>query len=301
MPKEISGVLTALVTPFDADGEIDDNLLAKVVNRSVDAGIDAIVVGGGTGEVSSLSFGERVHLFDVAAEHTSGKVPVVANVGALTSKESIRLSQEAQRAGADVLMLITPYYEQLTHAETARYIKDVATTVELPIMLYNNPGVTGVNLDAETLAWYGRKFENIKYVKDSSKDWEQALRLIQHHKNDIGLIVGWDSFVFSALLEGATGIMAGAANVVPDEFAAVVRSFRAGDIDGARELWRQVYPVVDALLGLPFAQAVKAGMNMQGFSVGSPRKPLLELPSETLTPLKLALDALATGKPALQR
>ncbi|MCW4466785.1 dihydrodipicolinate synthase family protein [Glutamicibacter sp. MNS18] len=300
MSKELSGILTALATPFDQNGEIDDNLLTKVVDRSVDAGLDAVVVGGGTGEVSALSFGERVHLFQVVADHTSGKVPVVANVGALTSKESIKLSHEAQRAGADVLMLITPYYEQLTHAETAKYIKDVASSVELPIMLYNNPSVTGVNLDADTLAWFGRKFPNIKYVKDSSKDWEQGLRLIQHYKQDIGLIVGWDSFVISALVEGAAGVMAGAANVVPTQFAAVAEAIRDGRIDRARQLWSQVFPVVDALLALPFAQAVKAGMRLQGFDVGQPREPLLELPSETLTPLKKALEDMLRAEVALR-
>lgn len=300
MSKELSGILTALVTPFDKNGAIDDEMLGKVVDRSINAGLDAVVAGGGTGEVSSLSYAERAHVFNVVADRAAGRVPVVANIGALTSKEAIGLGEEATQAGADVLMLITPYYEQLTHAETAKYIKDVASSTELPIMLYNNPSVTGVNLDAETLGWFGRKFENIKYVKDSSKDWEQALRLIQNHSDDIKLIAGWDSFVFGALLEGAVGVMAGAANVIPDEFAAVTRAIRAGDIDTARKLWAHAYPVVDALLSLPFAQAVKAGMNMQGLSVGSPREPLLALPPETLTPLKLALEKMTSTQPALQ-
>ncbi|KWR70091.1 dihydrodipicolinate synthase family protein [Arthrobacter sp. W1] len=300
MSKELSGILTALVTPFDKNGDIDDELLGKVVDRSVNAGLDAVVAGGGTGEVSSLSREERAHVFEVVADQAAGRVPVVANIGALTSKEAIGLGQQAERAGADVLMLITPYYEQLTHAETSKYIQDVAASTELPIMLYNNPGVTGTNLDADALGWFARKFENIKYVKDSSKDWEQALRLIQHHGDDIKLIAGWDSYVLGALVEGAAGVMAGAANVIPEEFAAVTRAFRAGDIDLARKLWAHAYPVVDALLSLPFAQAVKAGMNMQGFSVGSPREPLLELPQESLTPLKLALDKMSSTQPALQ-
>lgn len=300
MPKELSGILTALITPFDKHGAIDDGLLGQVVDRSINAGLDAVVAGGGTGEVASLSRSERVHVFDVVATQTAGRVPVVANIGALTSKEAVFLGQEAERAGADVLMLITPYYEQLTHSETSKYIQDVAASTELPIMLYNNPGVTGTNLDADTLGLYAQKFENIKYVKDSSKDWEQALRLIQHHSENIKLIAGWDSFVLGALVEGAAGVMAGAANVIPDEFAAVTRAIRAGDINTARKLWAHAYPVVDALLSLPFAQAVKAGMNMQGFSVGAPREPLLELPQECLTPLKLALDKMISTQPSLQ-
>lgn len=294
MTKKINGALSALVTPFAEDGSVDDKLLRVVVDRSVDAGLDAVVAGGGTGEVATLDEGERTRVFEVVVDQTAGRVPVVANIGALTAAAAIRLGQSAERAGADVVMLITPYYEQLSHDETARYVRQVAGSVDLPIMLYNNPSVTGTNLDAGTLARFGREIENVQYVKDSSKDWEQALRLIHHHSDDIGLIVGWDSFLFSALLEGATGIMAGAANVVPDEIVAVTRALRAGDVEGARALWLRLFPVIDALLELPFVQAVKAGMQLRGVPVGSPREPLLELSPEGFARLETALAGLAS-------
>ncbi|WP_077487809.1 4-hydroxy-tetrahydrodipicolinate synthase [Sinomonas mesophila] len=293
MSKEINGVLTALSTPFDENGEIDDAVLRLLVDRSVNAGIDALVAGGGTGEVAALSDEERIHVFEVVVEHTAGRVPVVANSGSLTAKRAIRLAQAAERAGADAIMLAAPYYEPLTIEEITRYFTDVAASISIPVMLYNNPSVTGVNLDAETLARFGREIENVKYVKDSSGDWEQALRLIHYYKDDIGLIVGWDSFLFSALLEGATGVMAGAANVVPDEIAGVVRAVRSGDIEGAREQWRRVYPVIDALLQLPFSQAVKAGLRLQGVDAGSPREPFLETPHDDVLRLKDALAGLA--------
>lgn len=293
MTKAISGVLSALVTPFAEDGSLDEKQLRAVVDRSVDAGLDAVVAGGGTGEVASLEEAERVRLFDVVVDQTAGRVPVVANIGALTAAKAIRLGQSAARAGADVVMLITPYYEPLSREETARFIRQVAAGVDLPIMLYNNPGVTGTNLGAETLAAFGREIDNVKYVKDSSKDWEQALRLIHHHGDDIGLIVGWDSYLLSALLEGATGVMAGAANVVPDEIVAVVRAVRAGDVEGARELWARVFPAIDAMLALPFVQAVKAGLALRGVPVGPPREPLLDLDPDGVSRLRAALAGLA--------
>lgn len=293
MTKTISGVLSALVTPFAEDGTIDEKLLRGIVDRSVGAGLDAVVAGGGTGEVATLDDDERARLFEVVVDQTAGRVPVVANIGALTAAKATRLGQSAERAGADVVMLITPYYEQLSTEETARFIRKVAGSVDLPIMLYNNPSVTGTNLDAETLARFGREIDNVQYVKDSSKDWEQALRLIHHHSDDIGLIVGWDSFLFSALLEGATGIMAGAANVVPDEIAAVAKAIRAGDIEGARALWLRLFPIIDALLELPFVQAVKAGLALRGVPVGSPREPLLDLPADGVSRLEAALAGLA--------
>lgn len=292
MTKTISGVLSALVTPFAEDGSVDEKLLRAIVDRSVDAGLDAVVAGGGTGEVASLDEDERARVFEVVVDQTAGRVPVVANIGALTAAKAARLGQSAQRAGADVVMLITPYYEQLSTAELARFIRQVAGGVDLPVMLYNNPSVTGTNLDAEILARFGREIDNVQYVKDSSKDWEQALRLIHHHSDDIGLIVGWDSFLFSALLEGATGIMAGAANVVPDEIAAVAKALRVGDIESARALWLRLFPVIDALLELPFVQAVKAGLALRGIPVGSPREPLLDLSSDDVARLKTALAGL---------
>jgi 4-hydroxy-tetrahydrodipicolinate synthase len=292
MAREVSGVLTALTTPFDDSGKIDESLLKQVVDRSLDAGVDALVAGGGTGEFATLTDDERLHLFEIVIEHTAGRAPVVCQTGAMTTSKAIQLSRVAEELGADVLMLTNPYYEPLTVAEVSRYITDVASAVDTPIMLYNNPFTTGVNLDADTLAAFGRDVPNIKYVKDSSKDYEQALRLIHHHRDDIGLIMGWDSYSFSALLEGATGVMVGAANVVPDEIVAVARALRAGDVDEARRLWRRVYPVIDAMLEVPFSQAVKAGLRLRGFPVGSPREPLQELGPEGVAQLQAALARL---------
>jgi 4-hydroxy-tetrahydrodipicolinate synthase len=292
MSAQLAGVLTALPTPFDADDKIDVTLLNRVVDRNVNAGVNALVAGGGTGEVGSLSDDERLSLFDAVIEHTAGRVPVVANVGGLTAARAARLARSAEASGADVLMLIAPYYEPLTIGEITRYFEDVAEAVKLPIMLYNNPGVTGVNLDAATLAGFGREIDNVRYVKDSSKDWEQALRLIHHYRDDIGLIMGWDSYSFSALLEGAAGVMAGAANVVPDELVAVYRAISTGNIDGAREQWRRIYPVLDAMVDVPFTQAVKACMRLRGESIGSPRPPLKELSSDELRSLENALACL---------
>lgn len=292
MAKELRGVLTALPTPFTADDRIDAGLMRRVVDRNIDAGVDALVVGGGTGEYTSLTDAERRQIFEIVVEHTAGRVPVVAHTGALTTRQAVGLSRAAASTGADVLMLITPYYEPLTEPEINRYVETVAGAVDLPIMLYNNPGVTGVNLGAEGIARFGREIDNIEYVKDSSHDWEQALRLIHHHGDDIKLIMGWDSFSFGALTEGAAGIMAGAANVVPNEIVAVVRAIRAGDLGRALQDWLRVFPAIDAMMAVPFTQAVKAGLRLQGLDIGSPREPLLDLDPEAEAGLKAALDEL---------
>jgi 4-hydroxy-tetrahydrodipicolinate synthase len=292
MSKDLRGVLTALSTPFDQDGAIDVDTLRRVVDRSIDAGVDGVVAAGSTGEVGALSSEERLRLIETVIEHTNGRVPVIAQTGATSTAEAIRLSQAAEKAGADVLMLITPYYEPLSLEETVAYIKDVAGSVDLPIMLYNIPAVTGVNLDPATVRALAEDVENIRYIKDSSANWEQALQLIHHHADVIGTFIGWDAYLYSALVEGAAGVMAGTANVVPNEIVAVSRRIAEGDLTGARELWNSVYPVIDALLSVPFIASVKAGLSLQGLPVGSPRRPTADLNAEGLARVQHALSAL---------
>jgi 4-hydroxy-tetrahydrodipicolinate synthase len=291
MTTQLSGVLTALATPFDRDEAIDVGALRRVVDRSIDAGVDGVVAAGSTGEVGALSSDERMLLIDTVIEQADGRVPVIAQTGATTTREAIRLSQAAQRSGAEVLMVITPFYEALSLDETVGYLKDVAGSVDIPVMLYNIPDVTGVNLDPETVRSLATEVDNIRYIKDSSANWEQALRLIHHHSDVVGTFIGWDVFIYSALVEGAAGVMAGTANVVPDEIVTVARLIREGDLSAARETWQRVYPVIDTLLGLPFIPAVKAGLELQGVQVGSPRRPTHALEAQQVELLKPLLDA----------
>ncbi|MBY4212575.1 4-hydroxy-tetrahydrodipicolinate synthase [Rhodococcus fascians] len=292
MTKQLSSVLTALTTPFDADEKIDVATLGRVVDRSIKAGVDGVVAAGSTGEVGSLSFDERVLLVDTVIEQTGGRVPVIAQTGATTTAEAIRLSKAAESSGADVLMLLTPFYEPLSIEETVTYIKDVAAAVDLPIMLYNIPAVTGVNLDPATVRSLAEEVDNVRYIKDSSANWEQALQLIHHHSDVIGTFIGWDSYIYSALAEGAAGVMAGAANVVPDEIVAVSRLISDGDLSAALTQWHSLYPVIDAMISVPFISAVKAGIALRGEPVGSPRRPTADLSSAQVENIERALRTL---------
>lgn len=292
MTTELRGILNALSTPFDASGAINDEQMRWLVDRSVDAGINAVVVGGGTGEFAWLTHDERRQIFDVVLEHAAGRIPVVAQTGGMTPGEAIALSKAAEASGADALMVSLPYYEPLSLKEVTRYLHEVAGSVEIPIMLYNNPVTTGVSMDVGTLVRFSRDIPNVKYVKDSSRNWEQALRLIHYHSDDLKLIIGWDSFGFSALLEGAAGVMAGAANLVPYELAAFYSAFESGDIPAARAAWYRVFPVLDTLVDMPFSQAVKAGLRLRGMPIGGPRPPLEEISPEEEARLSAVLSAL---------
>ena len=295
MSEPLSGVLTALTTPFDDDEKIDVPTLKRVVDRSIDAGVNGLVAGGSTGEFAALTAEERLSLVDTVIEHTAGRVPVIAQTGATTTAEAIRFSRSAQRSGADVLMVVSPYYEPLSLEETVTYIKDVAEAVELPVMLYNIPDATGVNLDPATVRELAESAENIRYIKDSSANWDQALKLIHHHSDVIGTIMGWDDYIFSALAEGATAVMAGAANVLPREIVSVARLIAEGDLTSALSEWKRLYPAIDAMLSEPFIPAVKTGMRLQGEPVGTPRRPTSETSAAAAQRIEAALAGLRTG------
>lgn len=294
MTQNLHGVLTALATPFDDDERIDVDALGRIVDHSIDGGVDGVVAGGSTGEFAALSSDERRHLVDVVVERTAGRVPVIAQTGATTTAEAIRLSAAAQASGVDVLMLVTPFYEPLTLEETKAYITDVASAVDVPVMLYNIPAATGVNLDPETIAGLASNVPNIRYVKDSSANWEQALQLIHHHGDTIGTFIGWDAYIYSALTEGAAGVMAGTANVVPREIVSVSRRIAAGDLGGALAEWKRLYPVIDAMLSAAFVPTVKAGLTLQGVPAGRTRRPLAAASDAEVERLKAALARLAS-------
>lgn len=244
-----------------------------------------------------MSDDERRLLVDSVIEHTAERVPVVAQTGATTTAQAIKFSKAAQDSGADVLMLVTPYYEPLTLDETLDYIREVASAVELPIMLYNIPGATGVNLSADVAGSLAADFESIRYIKDSSANWEQALQLIHHHSDQLGTFIGWDSYTYGALVEGAAGVMAGAANVVPAEIVEVANLIAEGRADDVLAPWRAVYPVIDTMITQPsFISAVKSGLRHQGLPVGVPRRPMADVSPEADAAIGRAITRLADAR-----
>lgn len=292
MTTDLRGVLTALATPFDADEDIDVATLRRVVDRSVDAGVHGVVAGGSTAEFASMLPDERRQLVEEVTSHTAGRVPVIAQTGATTTREAIRHSRAAQAAGADVLMLVTPYYEPLGLPATVDYLRTVADAVELPIMLYNIPGATGVDLDPDTIAALADEFDHIRYIKDSSANWELGLQLVHRLGDRVGTFIGWDAYTYSALSEGAAGVMAGAANVVGPELVAVYDAVAGGDLAGGLAQWKRLYPVIDTMLSSDFVPAVKAGLGLRGVPVGPPRKPMTPLSDESVAALEAALAQL---------
>lgn len=292
MTARLSGVLTALATPFASDDTIDEKLLRRLVDRSVDGGVDGVVACGSTGEFAAMTGDERRLLVETVVDQAAGRVPVVAQTGAVSTREAVALSRHAEAAGASVLMVVTPYYEPLTMPETLHYLRTVADSVTIPIMLYNLPDATGINLDPDTVGQLAREHENIRYIKDTSANMAQAGQLIHRHGDVISTFVGWDSLALCALSEGAAGVMAGTANVIPGELVGIHRALRDGDLTSARAQWARIYPLLDTLMTSPFIQAVKAALEEIGIPVGPPREPLRPVDDATRARISAALREL---------
>ncbi|MER5217409.1 4-hydroxy-tetrahydrodipicolinate synthase [Streptomyces sp. NPDC002838] len=292
MSSELSGVLTALASPFTPDGQIDEKTLRRLVDRSIDGGVDGVVACGSTGEFAAMSAAERRQVVETVIDQVAGRVPVIAQTGAVSTREAVELSRHAQAAGASVLMVVTPYYEPLTLDETLHYLRTVADAVDIPIMLYNLPVATGVNLSPETVGQLAREIENIQYIKDTSADMAQAGQLIHRHGDVISTFIGWDSLLLQAISEGAAGVMAGTANVMPAELVSIHRALRDGDLERARAEWARIYPLMDAIMSAPFIPAVKAALNAAGFPVGEPREPLLGLDAATTARISSLIETL---------
>lgn len=295
MSVNLHGILTALVAPFAADGSLNETALRALVERSIAGGVNGLVANGSTGEFSAMTHEERKRVVEVVVEAAGGRVPVVAQTGATTAREAIELTQHAERVGADVVMIVTPYYEPISEEETVDYLKTVCASVELPVMLYNIPPATGVNLHPALVARLADEIPNVKYIKDSSANMEQAVQLIHHHADKVKTFVGWDVLTLAGLLEGAEGIVAGAANVVPAELAAVYAAVQAGDLAAARSSWNRVYPVVDGLITEPFIPAIKAALRLQGEDYGQPRLPIHPASEETTARIAGLLDELSAA------
>jgi 4-hydroxy-tetrahydrodipicolinate synthase len=188
-------------------------------------------------------------------------------------------------------MVVSPYYEPLSLDETVEYLRTVAAAVDIPIMLYNLPVATGVNLDPDTVGRLAREVDNIRYIKDTSADMAQAGQLIHRHGDVISTFIGWDSLLLAAITEGAAGVMAGTANVMPAQLVSIHRAVTAGDLNRARREWAQLYPLMDAIMSAPFIPAIKTALNALGFPAGAPRKPLAELDAATAATIaKLAAE-----------
>lgn len=295
--SELKGLLAAIVTPFTAGGEAFDEAKYRAhAERLISEGVHGLVPGGSTGEFAMQSHDERKRLHEVSVDAAAGRVKVVPNVGAMTTAESIKLAKHAESIGADGVMAVASYYEPLDFHETKNYFKEVASSISIPLIVYNLPVATGLNLTPTDLVDIARSAPNARYVKDTSGNYGQAAELIRNHGDQIGVFVGWDTFYFATLAEGALGSVHGGPNIVASHMVKIYDLIQEGKVVEAKEAWKEIYPLMLFLTQGGYVTGVKGALNILGRSMGDPRHPIASLDGDRKAELTQILAKMPFAK-----
>ncbi|HFL3156514.1 TPA: 4-hydroxy-tetrahydrodipicolinate synthase [Clostridioides difficile] len=282
------GSAVALVTPFTKDNKVDFDKLGELVEYQIANGTDAIVSCGTTGEANTMTDEEQLATIKYVVEKVNKRVPVIAGSGSNDTMHSVNLSQEAEKLGVDALLIITPYYNKANKAGLKRHFETIANSVKLPIILYNVPGRTCVNISPSLIVELS-KIDNIVAVKEASGDLGQVAEIASLVPDDFAIYSGNDDTILPLLSLGGQGVISVLANVCPQETHDLVAKFFEGDIEGSRKLQLGM----DALIAALFIEVnpipVKTAMNLLGFNVGDLRLPLAEMDPANLEVLKKEL------------
>ncbi len=269
-------VSTAMVTPFDRKGNIDFAKTTQLIQYLIDNGSDSLVVAGTTGESPTLTKEEKVALFRHVVKVVDGRVPVVAGTGSNNTHSSIELTKKAQEAGADAIMLVAPYYNKPSQEGMFQHFKAIADSTSLPIMLYNIPGRSSVNMSPETIIRLS-ELKNIVAVKEASGDLDNMTEILSHTSDDFMLYSGDDGLTLPVLSIGGTGIVSVASHVIGNEMQEMVALFAGGNPLEAAKLHQRLLPIMKGLFTSPNPTPVKTALQIKGLDVGSVRLPLIPL------------------------
>lgn len=286
------GAAVAIVTPMCNDGSVNYEKLAEIIEDQIAGGTDAIVICGTTGESSTLTHEEHVEVIRYCIEKVAKRVPVIAGTGSNCTETAIYLSQEAEKAGADALLLVTPYYNKATQKGLITHYTRVAEAVSLPIILYNVPSRTGCNILPKTAAALVRDVKNIVGIKEASGNISQVAELMHLAGPEIELYSGNDDQVVPLLSLGGLGVISVVSNVAPRYMHDMVASYLEGDTKKSCKMQLDLLPLCHALFCEVNPIPVKAAMNLQGKEVGPLRLPLTEMEPENKEILKKAMKDL---------
>jgi len=281
-------LITAMVTPFDEHEEIDFDATHNLINHLIESGSDSLVVAGTTGESPTLTHDEKIHLFQFTAQRAAGRVPVIAGTGTNSTKESIALTQQAESAGVDGIMLVTPYYNKPCQEGMFQHFKAIAESTSLPIMLYNIPGRSAVNMSPDTIIRLAN-IPNIVAVKEASGDLDAMAVIIDNTAADFALYSGDDSLTLPVLSIGGTGVVSVSAHVIGPDMKNMIRLFNNGQNQEAAKLHRRLLPLMNEIFAAPNPSPIKAALNLQSVNVGGVRLPMLPLTNEQLNKLQQVL------------
>jgi 4-hydroxy-tetrahydrodipicolinate synthase len=280
-------VITAVVTPFRADGSVDLDRFRAVLRHLIENGSDGVVVAGTTGEAPTLSDDERFSLFETAVDEIGGRATVIAGTGTYSTAHSVHLTDRAHELGVDAFLVVTPYYNKPPPRGIVEHFKAIAAVSDRPIVVYNIPQRVVINIEPDTVVALA-EIPTVRAIKQATTDLDQARRIVA--ETDLDLYAGNDDLVFPFLGVGGVGGVCVYTHLVGPRVKELVRRYKAGDVDGARALDDELRPVIDALAVTTSPIPLKAAMAMIGLDVGGPRLPLVDANEAEIDEIRAGLD-----------
>ncbi len=281
-----TGAGVAIVTPMNHDFSVNYEKLGEMIDFQIENGTDSIIICGTTGEASTLTHEEHIECIRYCVEKTAKRVPVVAGTGSNCTETAIYLSKEAQKAGADALLVVSPYYNKATQKGLIAHYTAIADAVDLPIIMYNIPGRTGVNILPKTAVELAKNVENIVGIKEATGNLSQVAKLAALADGCIDIYSGNDDQVLPILSLGGKGVISVLSNIAPKQMHDMVQKYLDGDVKESTKLQLNAIPLIEALFCEVNPIPVKAAMNMMGMGVGTLRMPLGDMEPENQEKLK---------------
>lgn len=278
---KIEGIITAMATPMLEDGKINKKELINQVNRHIDAGVDGIFCLGTNGEFYILDKAEKIEVIEICVAEAKGRIPIYAGTGCIGTSDTIELSIKAQEIGVDALSIISPYFAQIDQNQLYQHYSSIARSVDIPIVIYNMPMRTGVNIEPETVMQLAKNNDNIKGIKDSSGNFNNILKYISLTSDeDFSVLSGNDALILWTLLAGGKGGITALANIIPEIMVSIYQYYQKGDIEKAKKAQESITPIRDCLkYGNPNT-IVKRSANIIGQPLGPCRAPFNTISEE---------------------
>ena len=288
-----TGAGVAIVTPMNLDGSVNFDKLGELIEQQIAGKTDAIIICGTTGESSTLTHEEHLECIKYAVEKTAKRIPVIAGTGSNCTDTAIYLSTEAEKYGADGVLLVTPYYNKATQNGLAEHFIRIASAIQIPVILYNVPGRTGCNILPETVVRIAKEVENVVAVKEASGNISQVAKLaalIREEKLEFDIYSGTDDQIVPVLALGGKGVISVLSNVAPENTHNIVQTYLDGDVQTSLNLQLQALSLIDALFCEVNPIPVKAALNLMGMNVGGLRRPLTTMEDSNQAKLKKAME-----------
>jgi len=288
---DLHGIIPAMVTPFNADEELNPGALRKLINRLIGDGVHGVFVVGSQGEYYALDPAEKRRVMEIAVDETAGRVAVFAGTGATTTREAVLLTKLAEDVGVDAVSVLTPSFITPNEEEMYQHYRDIAAATRLPVLLYNSPGRTGVNISVNLVSRVAC-IENIVGIKDSSGDLSLTTAYIAGTPPTFKVFAGRDTLVFATMLHGGAGAVAACGNVAARILVRMYDACRSGDLQTARSLQQDLVPLRQAFSLGTFPAVIKEALLMTGLDVGPCRRPVGPLSDDARGRLLNVLTAL---------